>query len=320
MKNLAIGIDIGGTNTEIGLCDNQSKIIALKKFKTQDYQSELSYISTLIENIQLIIDEIPSDSELLGIGIGSPNGNFYTGRIEQAPNLNWAKNVPIVNLLKEKLKYPIFLTNDANAAALGEKVYGGAKNYDDFIVITLGTGLGSGIFANGKLLRGYTGFGGEIGHINAIPNGRLCGCGKKGCLETYVSSTGIKVTVSEMIQITKRDSILKKFKFAEIDSYEIFQAAKQNDKIALEAFEFTSEILGKKLADIIAIFNPNAIFLTGGLAKAGDLLLSPVRKYTEENVMPIFKNKTKIEISKLIDSNAGILGAAALVFNELNIK
>lgn len=320
MKQLAIGIDIGGTNTEIGLCDNHSNIFSTRKFKTNNYNSESSYIKILVQKINEVISEIPSNYKLKGIGIGSPNGNFYTGKIEQAPNIKWAKDIAIVSLLKKYFDYPVLLTNDANAAALAEKIYGNAKQMQDFIVITLGTGLGSGIFVNGKLLRGYTGYGAEMGHINAIPNGRLCGCGKRGCLETYVSATGIKNTVIEMLETRKTDSILRKLEYSEIDSFEIYKAALVKDKIALDAFEYTAKVFGEKLADIIALFNPNAIFLTGGVAKAGNILLKPVIKYTEQNLMPIFKNTTKIEISALVDTNSGVLGAAALIFNELNKK
>lgn len=320
MKKLAIGIDIGGTNTEIGICDNDSNIFSTRKFKTNNYNSESSYIKILVQKINEVISEMPADYEIEGIGIGSPNGNFYTEKIEQAPNIIWAKNIAIVSLLENYFDYPVLLTNDANAAALGEKIYGSAKQMQDFIVITLGTGLGSGIFVNGRLLRGYTGFGAEMGHINAIPNGRLCGCGKRGCLETYVSATGIKKTVIEMLQTRQTESTLRTLKYSEINSYEIYKAALANDKIALDAFDYTAKVFGEKLADIIALFNPNAIFLTGGVAKAGKILLDPVIKYTEQNLMPIFKNTTEIAISSLIDSNSGVLGAAALIFKELNKK
>ncbi len=315
-RKVSIGIDIGGTNTEIGMVDADGEIIGKTSFKTRKYSTELSYINKLKTEISKLLEEFLIDSEVKGIGIGAPNGNYFTGRIENAPNLEWAVNVPIVKILKENFSMPIKLTNDANAAALGEKIYGKAKKMTDFITITLGTGLGSGFFVNGKIMHGYTGFAGEMGHINAVPGGRLCGCGKKGCLETYVSATGIRTTVIEMMQKLKIDSVLRQINTKDLDAKSIYQAAINGDKLAIDAFDFTAKILGEKLADIITLFSPQAIFLSGGLAFAGDILLQATKKYTEQNLMNLFKNSTTIELSGLLHKNSGILGAAALINME----
>ncbi len=307
------GIDIGGTNTEVGLVNKEGEILGKTSFKTQIYKSELEYIQKLTETINYIVNKFGEKNKLQGIGIGAPNGNYYKGTIENAPNLKWAKKVPIVSILKETYNMPIKITNDANAAALGEKKYGKAKNMNDFVTITLGTGLGSGFFVNGQLMYGYSGFAGEMGHINAIPNGRLCGCGKHGCLETYVSATGIRNTVLKMIEDFRETSILRKEKASDINSEIIYQAALQGDKIALSAFDFTAKIFGEKLADIIALFSPEAIFLSGGLALSGDMLLKPTEKYMNENTLNMLKNITKLELSGLLNENSGILGASSLI-------
>ena len=308
-----VGIDIGGTNTEVGLVNTKGEILGKTCFKTQIFKSELEYIQKLTESIDYIVNKFDAKILLEGIGIGAPNGNYYKGTIENAPNLKWAKNVPIVNILKENFNIPIKITNDANAAALGEKKYGKAKDMKDFITITLGTGLGSGFFVNGQLMYGYTGFAGEMGHINAIPNGRLCGCGKYGCLETYVSATGIKNTVLKMIEDFREISILRGKKAADINSKIIYEAALDGDKIALSAFDFTAKIFGEKLADIIALFSPEAIFLSGGLALSGDMLLKPTKKYMRQNTLDMFRNTTRLELSGLLNENSGILGASSLI-------
>lgn len=312
-NKFAVGIDIGGTNTEVGIINQQGKIIGKTSFKTTIYNSELEYLNKLTETINITILEYGKELEFCGIGIGAPNGNFYKGTIENAPNIKWAKNVPIVRILKERFNKPIKVTNDANASALGEKKFGKAKNMSDFITITLGTGLGSGFYVNDSLLYGHTGFAGELGHIIAVPNGRLCGCGRQGCLETYASATGIRNTVLKMIEDFRDQSVLKQMKTNEIDSKVIYEAAIQQDKIALAAFDFTAKILGEKLADIIALFSPEAIFLSGGLAHAGEILLEPTRKYLDINTMEIFKKTCRLELSGLLNENSGILGASALI-------
>lgn len=312
MKDFNIGIDIGGTNTKVGAVDENGEIIEKLSFQTQKFKSDIEFINILSTHIISIIDAIKNNYKLKSIGIGAPNGNYYTGTIENAPNLKWGTNVPIVNILKEKFNVPIKLTNDANAAAMGELLYGKAKGMKNFIMITLGTGLGGGFVINGKLMLGNDGFAGEIGHITAVPDGRLCGCGKNGCLETYASVTGIKNTVFEMLNVLKTKSILRNYETNQIDSKIIYKAAVQGDKLALNAFDFTAKILGEKLADIVALFSPQAIFFFGGLAEAGDLLIKSTKKYMENNLMPIFKNKVRLEQSGLQHKNAAIIGASAL--------
>lgn len=312
MKDFNIGIDIGGTNPKVGAVDENGEIIEKLSFQTQKFKSDIEFINILSTHIISIIDAIKNNYKLKSIGIGAPNGNYYTGTIENAPNLKWGTNVPIVNILKEKFNVPIKLTNDANAAAMGELLYGKAKGMKNFIMITLGTGLGGGFVINGKLMLGNDGFAGEIGHITAVPDGRLCGCGKNGCLETYASVTGIKNTVFEMLNVLKTKSILRNYETNQIDSKIIYKAAVQGDKLALNAFDFTAKILGEKLADIVALFSPQAIFFFGGLAEAGDLLIKSTKKYMENNLMPIFKNKVRLEQSGLQHKNAAIIGASAL--------
>jgi glucokinase len=309
MKHL-IGIDIGGTNTELGIVAENGQVLQKTNFKTQEFSSDLQFVNFLSEKITQLTDN--QRITISGIGIGAPNGNFYTGRIENAPNIKWAKNVPLVRLLKEKFKLPVKLTNDANAAAIGEKMFGKAKKMDDFILITLGTGLGSGLFVNGKIVHGHSGFAGEMGHINAVPGGRLCGCGKHGCLETYVSATGIRTTVLEMLGKNYSNSILQKLKVAEITAKTIYEAAEKGDQLAKDAFDFTAKILGEKLADIAAILSPEAIFIAGGLSSAGNYIIKPLIYHFETNIMETFKNKIKIEVSG-IKENVGISGAAALL-------
>ncbi len=314
MENIKIGIDIGGTNTKIGAVAENGEIIESSTFKTQIFNSEIDFINVLSAHITEISKKLREDYSISGIGIGAPNGNYYTGTIENAPNLVWGKNVPIVNILKSKFEnIPIKLTNDANAAAMGELLYGKAKGMKNFIMITLGTGLGSGIVINGELMLGSDGFAGEMGHVIAVPDGRLCGCGRHGCLETYASATGIKATVLEMLSVLQTKSILRNFKYTDIDAKIIYEAAVQGDKLALNAFDFTAKILGEKLADIVALFSPEAIFFFGGLASSGDLLINAIKKYMENQLMPIFKDKVKLEQSGLQNKNAAIIGASALV-------
>ncbi len=307
--NYYIGIDIGGTNTEIGIVTENGEIKAKTKFRTQDFTSDLQYVNHLSEVISDL--QAKNSVEITGIGIGAPNGNYYTGRIENAPNIKWATNLPIVKLLKGKFEVPVMLTNDANAAAIGEKIFGKAQKMSDFIVITLGTGLGSGLFVNGKIVHGYTGFAGEMGHINAVPGGRLCGCGKHGCLETYVSATGLRTTVLEMIAKNYQSSVLQNVKVSEITSKIIYEAAQKGDKLAKDAFDFTAKILGEKLADITAILSPEAIFIAGGLSSAGNYIIEPLINHFNKNVMSAFNNKVKIEVSGL-KADVGIIGAIGL--------
>jgi len=316
MQELSIGIDIGGTNTEIGLVDQNGNIWAESKISTSDYPLVDDYVTALTNAINKSLKAVTESYVLKGIGIGAPNGNYYTGSIEFAPNLHWKGVVPLVKLLNKNFHVKIALTNDANAAAMGEMIYGAAKKMKDFIVITLGTGLGSGIVVNGKVVYGHDGFAGEVGHTIYDPNGRLCGCGRKGCLETYASATGIKKTVIELLDKSSENSLLRSVAESDLSSKIIYEAAVKGDKIALEAFDYTARILGLKLADSIAYTSPEAIFLFGGLALAGDYILKPTKKYMEENLLQIFKNKVKLEISGLMGKNAAVLGAAALIWNE----
>ena len=315
MKEFTIGIDIGGTNTKIGLVDREGNFRAENAIPTAEYIEIEDYIDALTEAINESLKSVTENYVLKGIGIGAPNGNYYNGSIEFAPNLNWKGKVPLAELLNKNFRVPILLTNDANAAAIGEMIYGAAKGLNDFIMITLGTGLGSGIVVNGKLVYGHDGFAGEIGHTIYDPNGRVCGCGRKGCLETYASATGITKTALEK---NNEASLLRKLPVAEISSKAIHEAAKKGDKLALDCFDYTARILGLKLADSIAYTSPEAIFLFGGLALSGDYILKPTKKYMEENLLKIFKNKVKLEISGLMGKNAAVLGAAALIWNELD--
>lgn len=313
MKSLTAGIDIGGTGTKIGLVDEQGNILFENKVKTQDYQEIDEFVSALVWKIKESLDKLGSDYKLKGIGIGAPNGNFYKGTIEFAPNLPWKGTINLVEKMKHYLNLPILMTNDANAAAMGEMMYGKAKGLKDFIVITLGTGLGSGLVVDGKVVYGHDGFAGELGHTIYDPNGRLCGCGRKGCLETYASATGIVLTVGELILRFTVQSTLREIPVNKLTSKDIFDAALTGDKLALEAFDYTARILGLKLADSVAHTSPEAIFLFGGLAESGDYILKPTKRYMEEFMLEVFKNKVKLEISGLMGKNAAILGAAALI-------
>ncbi len=318
MKELCIGIDIGGTNTVIGVVDIDGNFSAENSFSTKKYKKIDAFIEALKIGIKECLDSIKTNYILKGIGIGAPNGNYYNGSIEYAPNLNWYEIIPLADILNKHFHVPVVLTNDANAAAMGEMIYGSAKGLDNFIVITLGTGLGSGLVVDGKVVYGHDGFAGEIGHTIYDPNGRLCGCGRKGCLETYASATGIKRTVIELLNNSDTKSILIDIPEDELNSKDIYEAAVKGDKLALDAFDYTAKVLGLKLADSIAYTSPEAIFLFGGLALSGDYILKPTKKYMEENLLKIYKNKVRLELSGLMGKNAAILGAAALIWKELD--
>ncbi|MTI29498.1 ROK family protein, partial [Xanthovirga aplysinae] len=285
MKDVAIGIDIGGTNTKVGFVDEKGNILSEGSFSTSLHKTIESYLNALHTNIEKQIDSMTSDINLAGIGIGAPNAHYYTGTIEDAINLNWKGKIEFVKLLKEYYDVPMALTNDANAAAIGEMVYGGAMNMTDFIMITLGTGLGSGIVTHGELLYGKDGIAGELGHTLVNVFGRHCACGRRGCLETYVSATGIKRTVYKMLADFNGESELSKVHFDELTAEMITEAAKRGDKVALESFEYTGRILGMKLADAVAHTNPEAIFLFGGLSKAEDFIFEPTQRFMEEHML-----------------------------------
>ena len=312
---LSVGIDIGGTNTAFGLVDESGRIVARGNISTRNNSDFQDYVNQVSDGIRQLLEQT-NDAELSGIGIGAANGNYFSGCIENAANLPWKGVVKIVETFKKQFGVPAFLTNDANAAAIGEMVYGGAKGMTDFIEITLGTGLGSGIVTGGKMLYGHDGFAGECGHVIVERGGRDCGCGRKGCLETYVSATGVVRTATELLAKRNIDSELRSIPNSELTALKVSQAAARGDAIAREVFEFTGEMLGRALADFVAITSPQAIFLFGGLAKAGEILFEPTRRAMEANMLNIFKNKTQVLPSQLGD-DAAILGSAALVsFNQ----
>jgi glucokinase len=319
MRQVAIGVDIGGTNTVMGLVDNAGNVIDQKSIPTVTHPDHKIYMNALCDAIQEMVAAYNQDIEVLGIGIGAPNGNYYNGTIEFAPNLHFEGVVPVVDFMKTRFDYPyIVLTNDANAAAIGEMVYGGAKGMKDFIMITLGTGVGSGIVVNGEMVYGHDGFAGEMGHTIVDPNGRNCGCGRRGCLETYTSAPGIKRTVFELLSTMTEDSILRTVSYHDLHAKMIDEAARKGDVIAMEAFEYTGEVLGLKLADAVAHTSPEAIFLFGGLAQANELIFEPVKKYMEENMLNIYKDKVQLLPSELPPGEAAVLGASALVWKEAN--
>lgn len=321
MKEVVVGIDIGGTFTKYGIIDRTGDALSDNFISTDIYENLDDYLINLTAAIYKTVELIKEDVEIKGVGIGAPNGNYYKGTIENPPNLKWKGIVPFIDRFKKYFKdVPAVLTNDANAAAIGEMIYGGARGMTDFIVITLGTGLGSGIVVNGNLVYGHDGHAGELGHVNVKLRGRDCGCGKKGCLETYVSATGIKRTVFHLLSERSIDSELRDISFNDLTAIMITEAAKRNDLIALEAFELSGRILGAKLADAVSHTSPEAIFLSGGLANAGGLILNPTKKYMEESLLPIFRNKVKLLLSKVHETNAAVMGASALAWKELDKK
>lgn len=319
MKKVVVGIDVGGTNSAFGFVDKEGNILAQGNIRTDISDDFGEYLKSLTKEIYTIYSDISNDYEIAGFGIGAPNGNYFKGTIENAPNLKWKGKIEFVRRLNEITGKPVYLTNDANAAAIGEKIFGKAKNMNDFVVITLGTGLGSGIYCGGRLLYGYTSQAGEVGHIIVKENGRLCGCGRRGCLEKYASATGIKITALEFLKNSNQKSLLRNYNENQIDSKLIYDCALRNDEMAMRCFEFTGEVLGKALANLIAVLSPEAIFLFGGLALSGDLILKPVRKYCEDYLLNIFKGSVKIELSGLKENSAAILGAAALCYSESDI-
>jgi glucokinase len=313
---VVLGVDIGGTNTKFGYVDQNGNLLAEGEMLTEALRPAEEFFDRLHAEAEKLFVLKRDQLTLVGIGLGAPNGNYYKGTIEQPPNLSW-KYVDVVAMLRRWYSIPIALTNDANAAALGEMLFGAAKGMKDFIVITLGTGLGSGIVSNGELIYGHDGFAGEIGHTIVDPDGRQCGCGRHGCLETYASASGIRRTMEELLKKPNPPSELRQIDFEQITSKRIFEAAERGDKLALEAFELTGKYLGLKLADSIAHTSPEAIILFGGLAAAGDFIFVPTKKYMEQYLLGIFKNKVKLLPSSLPKGNAAILGAAALMWKQL---
>ena len=315
----SIGIDIGGTNTCFGLVNENAEITYQTAIKTKNFPVLEDYLTELVKQIKDLIAHCPEPENILGVGIGAPNGNFYKGSIELAPNLPFKGIIPMKNmlemlLLNEGWNLKVTLTNDANAAGIGEMIYGAAKGVNDFILITLGTGVGSAIVSNGKMIYGHDGFAGEVGHTIVQIGGRECGCGRKGCLETYSSATGIRRTALKLLQKDMTPSLLRELNQDEINGYTICEAARKNDALALECIDLTAKMLAIGLANAVAITSPQKIIFSGGLSRAGDLLLNPVRKYLEENLYPVFRGKIVVEQSALKENDTAILGAAALTY------
>lgn len=313
-KPYVIGVDIGGTNTVFGIVDKRGQIIRNGSIKTSIHAQVDDYLNELTDALKEMIEETNTNDLIKGIGVGAPNGNFFKGTIEYAPNLRWKGVIHFTSMLEERIGIPVALTNDANAAAIGEMTYGAAKGMKDFIVITLGTGVGSGIVVNGQLIYGHDGFAGELGHvIMRRNNGRLCGCGRNGCLETYSSATGLVRTAREYLDLQPEvNSRLRTIPLEDLTSKDVFDAAILNDDIAKKVFQFTGEILGEAFADFVAFSSPEAIILFGGLARAGDLILNPIRESMEKNLLDIYKGKIKLIFSALKESDAAVLGASAL--------
>ena len=315
IKPYVIGLDLGGTNSVFGIVDSRGDIKATTAIKTQDYETVDEYVEASVDALQIIIDQVGGIEKIKAMGIGAPNGNYYTGTIEFAPNLSWGHNgiVPLAKMFSDKLGIPVALTNDANAAAIGEMTYGVARGMKNFIVITLGTGVGSGIVINGQLVYGSDGFAGELGHVimNRV-NGRPCGCGRKGCLEAYCSATGVARTARELIETTDEPSLLRDMPADDITSLDVSIAASKGDALAKRIYEFTGNMLGEACADFAAFSSPEAFIFFGGLTKAGALLMDPIKKAYEENVLNIFKGKAKFLVSGLDGSSAAVLGASAV--------
>jgi glucokinase len=313
---LSIGIDIGGTGTKFGIVDRNGNVLFSSEIATRGHAKVEGFIDELHASLSVLIEKAGGSGRMRGIGVGAPNGNYYSGTVEYAPNLPWKGIIPLAKLVQNKFQLPTVLTNDANAAAIGEMMYGAAQGMKDFIMITLGTGVGSGIVANGKLIYGHDGFAGELGHTIIIPHGRFHpGTGKKGSLESYASATGVRATAVEMLEKSKEPSLLRKIPSEELDSKKVYDAAIAGDKLAKEIFDFTGEILGMALANFVMFSSPEAIILFGGLTKSGDLILKPTREHMEANLIQVFQNKVKILVSHLRESDAAILGASALVWD-----
>lgn len=312
-KPYVLGIDIGGTNSVFGIVDARGMVVASSSIKTQKHSNIDDYIDELYTEATRLIEANDATDKIHGIGIGAPNANYFTGVIEDGVNLPWPTPIPLAKLVSEKFGIPVAITNDANAAAIGEMTYGAARGIKDFIMITLGTGVGSGIVINGQLVYGHDGFAGELGHIIVKRNnGRLCGCGRTGCLEAYCSATGVARTAREFLEIRSDESSLRNLPIEDITSKDVFDAANAGDQLAKDVFEYTGKILGEAFADFTVFSSPQAIILFGGLAKSGEMLLKPLRNAMEKNMMGIFKGKVKILLSELKEADAAVLGASAL--------
>lgn len=313
-KPYVIGMDMGGTNTVFGIVDARGQVVASDSIKTKKHAKFEDYIADLHQAITRLIEANDAVDKIQGIGIGAPNGNYYTGEILNAPNLPWGPKVALAETVSKVFNgIPVAVTNDANAAALGEMTYGAARGMKDFIMITLGTGVGSGIVVNGQLVYGHDGFAGELGHvIMKRNNGRVCGCGRTGCLEAYCSATGVSRTAREFLEVRTEPSLLRNIDVEDITSKDVYDAAISGDKIAKDIFEYTGTILGEAMADMVAFSSPQAFILFGGLTKSGDLLMKPLKEAFDKNILPIYKGKVKILLSELKESDAAVLGASAL--------
>lgn len=318
MRQYALGIDLGGTGTKFGLVDEDGQVLRSDSIPTQQYPDIVEYCDVLCAGLKRLVEaEGLTMGDLAGIGCGAPDANFYTGCIEQATNLPWKGVVPLAKLISERMGVKCTVTNDANAAAQGEMIYGSARGMKNFIVITLGTGVGSGIVTDGKLLYGHDGFAGELGHckVDYSGNGRLCGCGQRGCIEAYASATGVARTAKEIITATTQPTLLRQLPDIDhITSKDVFDAAEQGDLVAKQIFDYTGHLLGMKMADYVHFSSPEAIILFGGLTKSGHWIMDPIREAFEQSLMPLWKGKIPVYVSILKDSDAAILGAASLVW------
>ena len=316
IKPYVIGLDLGGTNSVFGIVDARGDIKATTAIKTGGYEKVEDYVKACVEALEPIIDQVGGIEKVKAMGIGAPNGNYYNGTIEFAPNLPWAHDgiVPLGKMFSDALGIPVALTNDANAAAIGEMVYGVARGMKNFIVITLGTGVGSGIVVNGQLLYGHDGFAGELGHVTMVrgAEGRSCGCGRTGCLEAYCSATGVARTARELLSKTDRPSLLREMNPEDITSLDVSIAAGKGDELAKEIYEFTGRMLGEACADFAAFSSPEAYIFFGGMVKAGDLIMEPIKRSYNEHVLPIFRNKAQFLVSGLDGASAAVLGASAI--------
>lgn len=313
-----IGLDLGGTNAVFGIVDGMGNIVEHTSIKTQEYDTAEAFVDAAVKALMPIIDKVGGINTIEGMGIGAPNSNYYDGTIAYAPNIAWAHDcvVPFAKMFNERLSIPVSITNDANAAALGEMTYGVAKGMKNFIMITLGTGVGSGIVINGQMVYGSDGLAGELGHvIMRRENGRLCGCGRTGCLEAYCSATGVARTAREFLDNSEEPSLLRELKPEDITSLEVSKAAAKGDALALRVYEFTGKMLGEACADFATFCSPEAFVFFGGLTKAGDLLMKPLLKSYTESVMGIFRGKAKFLISSLDGAGAAVLGASAIAKN-----
>ncbi|HNP54016.1 MAG TPA: ROK family protein [Ferruginibacter sp.] len=313
----AIGIDVGGTTTKFGVVNSNGDILEQGRIPSNEHDDVQDFIADLYDRLKPMVEKVGGFGNIIGIGMGAPNGNIYSGTIEYAPNLRWKGIIPIAEMMTEKFGLPCKLTNDANAAAMGEMMYGCTKGMKHFITITLGTGVGSGIVIDGKIVVGHDGFAGELGHTIIRPGGRLHkGTGLRGSLESYASATGVRDTAIEMLtKFPEEASLLRDYSINDLTSESVFECAIKGDKVANEIFEFTGQILGESLANFVMFSSPEAIVLFGGLTKAGNLILNPTREHMEANLLPIFRNKVKLIFSQLKESDAAILGASALVWD-----